>query len=662
MIWRFEMTNLWGFLLQTISVSLVILLLLLIKRIFADKLSARFQYLIWSILALRILIPANIMKTTLIPFSLTLETVKGFAEKGLSSVYSSRFEPITLSSVFPVITEKPESITDILFCIYAAGIVLYLLYYLFSYLRLRILLFRAEKASPKEQETIDTVAEIYGLKSCKVCYVNGISSAFVCGIVRPLLVLPADQKTDEKIILHELLHLKYKDALQNVLWCLLRALHWCNPLVHVAARRIGNDMESLCDTRVLERLEGEDRREYGKILLHMANTKYARAPFTSSISNGGKQISKRIEAIVRFKKFPKGMLIAAICITVFLCFPTLLGTRAIYTEDYYPGGYADLSAWEKERTLALVRLNRCTTVAGALDTYAKGLMYQNGYYIATASPISSHEKMSADIQNSVEWTDASVRKYIIANLCEVEKNRYEALLLFNIRLYEEETDTWYTVLVVPVSVQYENGGYSAWESGERVIYPFNADIVTSFYYSEETDEYAFPYTAREEYQTKTGTLIIEHRESYAVEAEYQEILPGFGSYSTALNTSAEFSNKIDQTLLIYKYNENCGITPTKNITIVRKFLEKPTDDYEFDELAIENPAAYSSFSHGKSLLGTNCPVNNSFWNGYVKDQNYMYMEDIDDTLAPNTAVRIYFDGVLAEEFIITEDGNVTQIK
>ena len=210
------MTNIWGFLLQTISVSLVILLILLVKRIFNDKLSARFQYLIWTILALRILIPANILKTTLIPFSLTLETLKSITEKGLSSVYASRFEPITLSSVFPIIEEKPESITDILFCIYTAGIILYLLYYLFSYLRLRFLLFHEEKPTFEEQENIDTIANIHGLNSCKIRYVHGISSAFVCGIIRPLLILPADKETDEKIILHELLHLRYKDALQNI--------------------------------------------------------------------------------------------------------------------------------------------------------------------------------------------------------------------------------------------------------------------------------------------------------------------------------------------------------------------------------------------------------------------------------------------------------------
>ena len=53
------MSSIWAFLLQTASVSLAAALLLLLKTIFADKLSPRWQYGIWSLLALRILLPVG---------------------------------------------------------------------------------------------------------------------------------------------------------------------------------------------------------------------------------------------------------------------------------------------------------------------------------------------------------------------------------------------------------------------------------------------------------------------------------------------------------------------------------------------------------------------------------------------------------------------------
>ena len=73
--------------------------------------------------------------------------------------------------------------------------------------------------------------------------VPGLKGAFVCGIIRPVLAVPEGEAPDGKIILHELLHLKHLDALQNVFWCVLRALHWCNPFMQYVFDRIGNDME-----------------------------------------------------------------------------------------------------------------------------------------------------------------------------------------------------------------------------------------------------------------------------------------------------------------------------------------------------------------------------------------------------------------------------------
>ena len=46
------MYNIWGFLLQTMAVSIVAVIILLLKKIFEDKLSPRWQYLVWILLAI----------------------------------------------------------------------------------------------------------------------------------------------------------------------------------------------------------------------------------------------------------------------------------------------------------------------------------------------------------------------------------------------------------------------------------------------------------------------------------------------------------------------------------------------------------------------------------------------------------------------------------
>ena len=54
------MSNIWEFLYQTLSVSLAAAVLLAVKWLLRDKLSPRWQYAVWGVLALRALIPASL--------------------------------------------------------------------------------------------------------------------------------------------------------------------------------------------------------------------------------------------------------------------------------------------------------------------------------------------------------------------------------------------------------------------------------------------------------------------------------------------------------------------------------------------------------------------------------------------------------------------------
>ena len=53
------MFDLWAFLLQTLTASGVAALLLLLKALFQDKLPPKWQFAVWSVLALMLLLPAG---------------------------------------------------------------------------------------------------------------------------------------------------------------------------------------------------------------------------------------------------------------------------------------------------------------------------------------------------------------------------------------------------------------------------------------------------------------------------------------------------------------------------------------------------------------------------------------------------------------------------
>ncbi len=466
------MTTIWGFLLQTISVSFVSLFILLLKKLFEDKLSPRWQYAIWIILALRIVFPVTMQRQIFLPMPIMMETLKTKIEQTLSSVYIKPYEPITLQHNIPIIQAKPESITDWLFILYTIGVIVSLIWYAISYLRLRLLLRKGIPVKEQFQQQLQDVCQKYQLSPCRVIAIKGLSSAFVCGVIRPILVIPDEKELDDKIILHELLHVTYLDSLQNIGWCVLRSLHWCNPFLYFIVRRIENDMEALCDQRVLERLEGEERRAYGTILLAMANDTYARAIGTTSISNGGKNISRRITAIVRFKKYPKGMALVSVCILLILACPSILGTACTYNTNYFhPSSDKDLFV-----SMAMTRINRCTTLAGALDTYAKGLLFENGIYIATASSLSKQEELAQKIKQTagyhldngehLTWWN-SEREYLIYNIEKVTTNQYKALLILTTSYVDNESIKQENYTIIPVIVSLED----AWvveEIGERI--------------------------------------------------------------------------------------------------------------------------------------------------------------------------------------------------
>ncbi len=457
------MTDIWSFLLQTLTASGTAVLLLALKALFRDKLSPRWQFAVWGVLALVLIFPAGTGgRYALVNWPYAVELLK--------SVMTGEFGSLTQVTVPVPIPQKVrlDSWEDWLFLLYTAGVVFCLLRYLVSYTRLRLAL---RKKLPGKDAAVLETADRFGLHACPAIEVDGLPSAFICGVFRPVLALPAGEPADEKMLLHELLHLKYKDVLWGLLICLFRCIHWCNPLLWYCADLAGNDLESLCDQRVLERLIGEDRRDYGRILLSMADEKYARMPGTSSMANGGKNIRRRIEAIARFKRYPAGMAPVSVCVILSLTVPLLLGAKAQALEEnhsFFPDTPAAI--------MVSARSVRCTTYAGALDAYAKALLKEYIPYRAMCAPLEEQNALMDAFRRedgSWEWKNSGLpgmtrmdSGYKIYNLTPVETDAYEGLLALELwEPPEGETATKYRCWLAVQTVRAEK------QDGRWVVLP-----------------------------------------------------------------------------------------------------------------------------------------------------------------------------------------------
>ncbi len=483
------MTNIWSFLVQTAAVTLTAYFLWGIGRLVSRQLPPRWQYGFWGILALRILLPAASGRYFFLPAGLWIESLKAMVERGLTSAYTTPYTAEKLQHVLPWFEKSPVSITDWIFVLYAAGVILFLLRGTISYGTLRRTIEQGSRPAGEEMTLrIEAIGKQYALPVCPACTMAGITSPFVCGIRKPQLILPEDRPVDDKVLLHELLHLKHRDALHNLIWYVLRALHWCNPMLYPIFAQIRNDLEMACDSRVLALLEGEERREYGRILLSMANEKYASMPGTSSIANGGRNIGRRIESLVRFKKFPGGMRMAYICMIILLAVPMLTGQAAGYDDDDYFTGNEEERTW----AMALARIHRCPTYTSAIDTYAKAVMGQNYVFLATVTPLEEHPTLLAEMEKArkgdywqagidgLAWAYTNM-PYAIYDLTPQPDGSYTAILGIDGATpnvpggedYRDENGHRYEegCLCIPIRVWEGENGWCAEETGPRQCVP-----------------------------------------------------------------------------------------------------------------------------------------------------------------------------------------------
>ena len=365
------------FLQQTAAASLVALFLLVLQRIFLDKLSPRWQYGVWLVLLLRLLFPVGAFgRQTVLDISFWLELLRTHVELDLHSVYSSPFVNALPVAPIPMPAgEAPVSWTDWLFVLYCAGVILCLGWFLLCALRLSRRVGQGVPVEGTRRAAIQALAEQYKLPAPRrVVECRWEHSPFLLGGLRPTLVLPMGWEVDEKVVLHELLHLKHRDVWAGWLTTIFRCLHWCNPILWHVFDKIGNDRESLCDQRVLERLAGEERRDYGRVLLSMADDRQVRTPGATTMANGARAVKARIQAIARFKRFPQGMGLVSGCIVAALSLSLVAGVPAAAAGAAAPVETPDGTG--VAGVLATAAQNRATTVSGALDAYGKAHSYR----------------------------------------------------------------------------------------------------------------------------------------------------------------------------------------------------------------------------------------------------------------------------------------------
>ncbi len=367
-----------GFFEWMLESSLLVIMILGIRRIFIGRIRYSAIYSLWLIVLLRFIIPFNFIPapinignvfSDIIMSGISVDIGYGSGKTdnlygislsdmengGLSGVYSSAHSEketdYTVSSK-PEISRRGISGRMLLCCSVVVSSVLFLWI------------------------TASNICMNIKMKKCRIFYgrrngvniytLRGIKNPCLYGFLRPAIYIPeylvsqgdrflmtgrvsggikADSEEIEQIITHEYVHFLHKDHIWAMLRIILLSVYWFHPFLWAAVLCSKRDAELFCDEAVVGRIGEEKRISYGEMLVRLAQDarwgdfRYSMSP----MSRSGKEMERRIRAISSRRRY-SGWRLIPLVLAALLSLGITCGTGAAEKN----GGVADVGIKKPE--------------------------------------------------------------------------------------------------------------------------------------------------------------------------------------------------------------------------------------------------------------------------------------------------------------------------
>lgn len=231
---------------------LLIAIILLFRDILNRSSIKRANKVLWTILLIFLLLP----------FSIVFKVSKT-ADYGLLNI------PIkVLLSISDFTRQLTNSVADVLSRLNIYIIATLFVIYLIAKIVERNKALQGSKLLADNTFVNELVDGFHLKRKVTVLLNDNISTPVTYGIFRPKIVLQSyileDEELLEHVLVHELTHIKYFDIafthIKNVALC----LYWYNIAMWIASKLFEDDLEILCDKKVLERLGNtqENKKAY----------------------------------------------------------------------------------------------------------------------------------------------------------------------------------------------------------------------------------------------------------------------------------------------------------------------------------------------------------------------------------------------------------------
>lgn len=173
---------------------------------------------------------------------------------------------------------------------------------------------RWQRSVPKEYilEMEKVKREMNISKEIPVYQCRNVFSPMIVGLRNPAIFLPEksyDRKSLYFIYKHELTHYCHGDLYYKCVQTITRCVYWFHPLVHSMYRQAAFDVELFCDERVTKNKSRTFCQQYSFVLLNTLTEQNVRTfPLSTCFMNGGKkQMKERFTRIMSEKKTKYGI-------------------------------------------------------------------------------------------------------------------------------------------------------------------------------------------------------------------------------------------------------------------------------------------------------------------------------------------------------------------
>ena len=319
-----------------IIAAVVILLVKVLATLFKGRVSARWKYFIWLLITISLCVPVRLPENLALVDFKVLRSSQQNTQNPKITDYAVRPEESqkiteTVSSAsndMKNLTEIPEQkktvryesdkwlgIVALIFAaVWLSVAVLKLTGELLAYY------FSIRNLERMSLQVSDTVSIQMYRAACQKKHVRripelrqnaGLTTPLLAGLLHTKLYLPATGYSAEErklIFYHELTHYCHRDLWYKMLLRICASIYWFNPFLLIMLKEADKDIENLCDTAVVRRVNKKEHKLYRQLLLRTVAMENQIPYVTASLNDSEMVFKDRILYMVNMRKLRRGIL------------------------------------------------------------------------------------------------------------------------------------------------------------------------------------------------------------------------------------------------------------------------------------------------------------------------------------------------------------------